>query len=144
MEIFKDITGYKGLYQISNKGRVKSFAHTVNGNKAFWLNQYMVVDFILDLKFTIPKKIYSKDRLGWSYSDKSQVLVIEYCILWFTFYKIHSQSVLIADYFTRKKPLKIEKRREDFIEIGVKEFREEYQSNRYLIPLNYKFNPELL
>lgn len=30
MEIWKDIQGYEGLYQISNKGRVKSLERTIN------------------------------------------------------------------------------------------------------------------
>ena len=30
-EIWKDIKGYEGLYQVSNYGRVKSLARFVNG-----------------------------------------------------------------------------------------------------------------
>ena len=36
MEIWKDVVGYEGLYQVSNQGRVKSYAHLVkcrNGHR---------------------------------------------------------------------------------------------------------------
>ena len=31
-EIWKDIEGYEGLYQVSNKGRVKSLKRTIKTN----------------------------------------------------------------------------------------------------------------
>lgn len=38
-EIWKDISGYEGLYQISNFGRVKSLARMVNNNGGFYLSK---------------------------------------------------------------------------------------------------------
>lgn len=35
MEIWKDIKGYEGIYQISNKGRVKSLERNVSNNTGF-------------------------------------------------------------------------------------------------------------
>jgi len=44
-EIWKDIKGYQGLYQVSNKGRIKSLAryitvnHVNNGNYTYFQNE---------------------------------------------------------------------------------------------------------
>ena len=37
-EIWKDIKGWEGLYQVSNLGRVKTVAKTVWNSRGFWIN----------------------------------------------------------------------------------------------------------
>ena len=39
MEIFKDIVGYEGLYQVSNMGRVKSLSREVCSYQACWMSK---------------------------------------------------------------------------------------------------------
>lgn len=43
-EIWKDVEGYEGLYQVSNLGRIKSFRESAKfGNpKEFYLNPYLI------------------------------------------------------------------------------------------------------
>lgn len=46
-EIWKDIEGYEGLYQISNLGRVKSFG---NGSKSRWYGKERILSATNDSK----------------------------------------------------------------------------------------------
>lgn len=47
-EVWKDISGYEGLYQVSNYGRVKSVGKIVNGSNQYGINfQYFRKDKIL-------------------------------------------------------------------------------------------------
>lgn len=85
------------------------------------------------------KKIYEKKRLGWSY-ENNQILVIEYRFVFKKWYRLHSQSTKIKDIYTFKKPSKIEKKRTTYIKIGRQEFKEEYNSNRWTIPVNYELD----
>lgn len=47
IEVWKDISGYEGVYQVSNLGRVKSLARTRNGR---WGNKLPVPEIILKQK----------------------------------------------------------------------------------------------
>ena len=38
MEIFKDISGYEGIYQVSNQGKVKSLERKVRHSEGGWKN----------------------------------------------------------------------------------------------------------
>ena len=49
MEIWKDIPGYQGLYQVSNYGRVKSLERLVkNGKDRFYLKKRNHIETIYD------------------------------------------------------------------------------------------------
>ena len=65
MEIWKDVKGYEGLYQVSNQGRVKSFKRYPNGKV---------------LKATPNSRGYKQVRMyfnGESYYEKVHVLVAQ-------------------------------------------------------------------
>jgi hypothetical protein len=55
MEIWRDIKGYKGLYQISNKGRVKSF-HLYKGSQQRILKNCVQYDGYKSVKLHINKR----------------------------------------------------------------------------------------
>ena len=38
-EIWKDIEGYKGYYQVSNKGRIKSLSRLIKNDKGFYIKK---------------------------------------------------------------------------------------------------------
>lgn len=57
MEIWKDIKGYEGLYQVSNKGRVKSVERDNNGK-----NQYGDCTMHLEEKILKPWRNGTKDE----------------------------------------------------------------------------------
>ena len=56
-EIWKDIEGYNGYYQISNHGRVKSLQRLVTGHKSEWQKEEKI------MKLSADKKGYSMIRL---------------------------------------------------------------------------------
>ena len=42
-EIFKDIKGYEGLYQISDEGRVKSLSRKMKNNKGSYISKEIIM-----------------------------------------------------------------------------------------------------
>lgn len=84
---------------------------------------------------------YNKEKLGWNYTNDKR-LVIKYTLFNMTWYRLHSQST--KDNYTFQKPTKIENRRvEKVMELGKKEFKEEYNNNKWLVPINYKLDLNL-
>lgn len=60
VEVWKDIEGYEGIYQVSNKGNVKrlKFAHVSSSKKLTWVHKEKI------LKPKVDKKGYLFVRLG--------------------------------------------------------------------------------
>ncbi len=60
MEIWKDIEGYEGLYQVSNKGRVKSLSRFIKWKKTY-LNKPEVILCLIQHNFGYNTVRLSKD-----------------------------------------------------------------------------------
>ena len=71
MEIWKDIKGYEGLYQVSNYGRVKSLQRFVNNNTGKRLVKERI------LKEGITKRGYIVAALGINNTKNVHRLVLE-------------------------------------------------------------------
>lgn len=50
LEIWKDIEGYEGIYQISSLGRVKSLERNIKGHGSSWLKDESLLRLCLDKK----------------------------------------------------------------------------------------------
>jgi len=68
-EIWKDVKGYEGMYQVSNLGRIKSLDRTVVCNRGYKLVKGMI------LKGEISKKGYCRIRLSNGVNNRKKYFV---------------------------------------------------------------------
>lgn len=62
MEVWKDIQGYEGMYQVSNLGRVKSLSRKIKNNDGFFTSEEKILNQYNDSKKYKMVKIYCNQK----------------------------------------------------------------------------------